>query len=272
MKIWLIENGEKQGPYETYALRERIEVGEISADTLAWYQGAEGWDRIDTIPQLSLLFEAKKEVTPPPLPEVTQTPKQALKEAIAREVAKAPPLHMTRRLFARLFDYMLYISLIFVCFQERAMQAMMGDSMPQFLGVGVAYVILDGLMTHLWRSSPGKFLLGLKITDQMGHAIPLKGSLIRSLRAWVLGLGMWVMMPFSLAISAFMAKRFGYFLWDMPHRYRVLARPFSALHVIAYIVCVIIVNVVFSTLISEDVMVEMYKAVGLEEWMREMKQ
>ncbi|MFC5050978.1 RDD family protein [Rubritalea spongiae] len=270
MNVWLIENGEKGGPFESYAVRERIESGEISADTLAWYQGAEGWVRIDTIPQFSILFAEKEDATPPPMPEeVQKSPREELKEAIAREVAKAPPLHMTRRFFARIFDYLLYISLIFVCFQERAFDALMGESMMQFLGVGIAYVILDGLMTHLWKSSPGKFLLGLKVTDHLGLAIPLKGSVIRSLRAWILGLGMWVMMPFAIAISWFMAKRFGYFLWDMPHRYRVLARPFSALHVVAYIVSVLIVNVVFSSLISQEVMEEMYKTLGVEDWMKQ---
>jgi hypothetical protein len=195
-----------------------------------------------------------------------------LKEAIAREVAKAPPLYMTRRFFARIFDYMLYLSLVFIFFQEKAIEALMGDSMMQFLGVGIAYVILDGLMTHTWKSSPGKFLLGLRVTDSLGHSIPLKGSVIRSLRAWILGLGMWVMLPFALVISWFMAKRFGYFLWDMPHRYRVVARPFSPMHVVAYLVSLLVMNVAFSLLISPEVVAEMYKQLGVEDWLQQMNQ
>lgn len=264
MKIWLLENGEKKGPFESYALRERIEVGEITAETLAWYQGAEDWCRIDEIPQFALLFTEKKEVKPPPIPVQEKSPREELKEAIAREVAKAPPLYMTRRLFARLFDTMLYMAMVVICFREKAFQALMADSMPQFLGVGIAYVILDGLMTHVWKASPGKLLLGLRVTGSLGHAIPLKGSIIRSLRAWILGLGMWLMIPFALIISWFMAKRFGYFLWDMPHRYRVVARPFSAMHVVVYILSVVTVEVALRFLLPQEVVAEMFRVLGAE--------
>ena len=43
MEIWIVEDGGKKGPYETYLLRERIEAGELSGDELAWHKDQDGW-------------------------------------------------------------------------------------------------------------------------------------------------------------------------------------------------------------------------------------
>ena len=43
MEIWLIEDGEKRGPYEDYEIRERIRRDELSEDVQMWYEGAERW-------------------------------------------------------------------------------------------------------------------------------------------------------------------------------------------------------------------------------------
>ena len=43
MEIWIVEDGGKKGPFETYLLRERIEGGELSGDELAWHKDQDGW-------------------------------------------------------------------------------------------------------------------------------------------------------------------------------------------------------------------------------------
>ena len=42
MEIWIVEDGGKKGPFETYLLRERIEAGELSGDELAWHKDQDG--------------------------------------------------------------------------------------------------------------------------------------------------------------------------------------------------------------------------------------
>jgi len=257
MKVWLLENGQKTGPHESFEIRERIDAGELQPETMAWYQGAKGWGPLSEVPQFETLFLKAEELeadisSPPPIPAETAKQVNQIREAIADERSKALPLYATRRLFARFFDCSLYGGILLIVFQERLNDIQQNDSMFPLIGVGLAYVIIDGLMTHLWRLSPGKFLLGLRTTDALGHAIPLKFALLRSLRVWILGLGMWVVWPIALFISWVVSRKFGYFLWDMPKRYRTVARPFSGLHVIAYVVALFIMNLTFMELMPKE--------------------
>ena len=269
MKIWLLKDGEKCGPYESFTVRDRISNGELKADELAWFQGAAGWMPLKEVPLFVSLFDVVKEDhgTPPPLPVLPEN----LKEAIAAEAKKAPPLHLVRRLFARMHDSILYISLVMMIFKERALDALQGDSLMQFLPIGLAYVLLDGLMTHVWKCSPGKFLLGLRVTDQLGHAISLQASLIRSLRVWIVGFGMWVMWPLALPISAFMARKFGYCLWDIPYCYRVLAKPFSGLHVIGYFVSIFTLSALLNLSLPQELVDKMNQQSGAQELLDKLK-
>lgn len=61
MKIWLLENGEKSEPQESFEVRERIGAGELKGDVMAWYKGADDWMRLDEVPQFQTLFEAEEE-------------------------------------------------------------------------------------------------------------------------------------------------------------------------------------------------------------------
>ncbi|MFC4991529.1 RDD family protein [Rubritalea tangerina] len=271
MKVWLLVDGEKSGPHESFEVRERITAGELHAETLAWHQGAEGWLPLAEIPQFSTLFEVEEaeDEGPPPLPE--EKPSEVLKKVLAEELSKAPPLHMTRRLFARFHDCLLYLSAVVVIFQDQYVEIFQGESMLPLLAIGICYVLLDGIMVHVWKASPGKFLLGMRTADAQGHAIPLKFSILRSLRVWILGLGMWVMMPLALIISSFMAKRFGYFLWDMPKRYRTVVRPFSGMHVIAYVASIFLMNAAVSLLLPAEVLEQMVNQHPLGEWLKGAK-
>ncbi len=53
-----------RGPLTLEQIKTNIRQGTISGDTLAWREGMNGWERADTLDNLSALFRA----TPPPLP------------------------------------------------------------------------------------------------------------------------------------------------------------------------------------------------------------
>lgn len=274
MKVWLLENEQKAGPYESFEIREWIDAGSLKADTMAWYQGAPTWEPLSEIPQFETLFPNAEDAeldTTLPIPLSVESQVDQIKEALDHELSKAPSLNATRRLFAKLHDCILCMTLVFVVFQERALDTLQSESMFPLLGVGLAYVIIDGIMTHLWKCSPGKFLLGMRITDAEGHAIPLPFALLRSLRAWVLGLGMWVMWPLALLISWFVSRRFGYFLWDMPKRYRTVAKPFSALHVAAFTVSIFAMYALLNYALPKEMINEMNQWSGAQELLDKMK-
>ena len=46
MEVWIVEEGEKRGPYQTYEIRERIERGELAGDELAWHRDQEQWTEL----------------------------------------------------------------------------------------------------------------------------------------------------------------------------------------------------------------------------------
>ena len=43
MEIWIVEEGKKRGPFETYQIRDRIEAGELAGDELSWHKDQSGW-------------------------------------------------------------------------------------------------------------------------------------------------------------------------------------------------------------------------------------
>ena len=277
MKVWLLINEEKSGPFETFDIRDRIDSGELTQETLCWYQGAASWVPLGDVAQFETMFDLAEEVseliTPPPIPESVKNQTEKIKKAIAEELSKAPPLYAVRRFFARIHDYLLYMVLIFVVFQDKVIEMAQGDSVLPLLAVGFAYVLLDAIMIHVWKASPGKFLLGLRTTDALGHAIPLKFSVLRSLRVWILGLGMGIVeiWPFSLAISWFLSRRFGYFLWDTPNRYRVVARPFSGIHVLVYVASIFAMSFLLNVSLPEDMIEEMKKDNWAQDFLDNLK-
>ncbi len=265
MKVWLLVNEEKSGPFETFDVRDRIDAGELTEETLCWYQGAPSWLPLGEVAQFETMFDQVEDlsdlVVPPPIPDSVKIQTQKIKEALAEELSKAPPLCAVRRFFARMHDFLLYMVLIFAVFQEKVIEMGRSDSVLPLLAIGFSYVLLDAIMVHLWKGSPGKFLLGLRTTDALGHAIPLKFSVLRSLRVWILGMGMGIVTiwPFSLGISWFMSRRFGYFLWDTPKRYRVVARPFSGMHVAAYVASIFAMSFLLNVSLPNEMLDEMKK-------------
>jgi len=57
-------NGNRQGPYDMNTLRNMIQNGTVTRDTLAWKQGMDNWAAAGTLTDLSPLFST----VPPPLP------------------------------------------------------------------------------------------------------------------------------------------------------------------------------------------------------------
>ena len=277
MKVWLIINEEKSGPFETFAVRDRIDSGELTHETLCWHQGAASWAPLGDVAQFETMFDEAEEVsdlvTPPPIPQSVKEQAEKIKQALSDELSKAPPLYAVRRFFARMHDFLLYMVVIFAVFQEKMIELAQGESVLPLLAVGFAYVLLDAIMVHIWKASPGKFLLGLRTTDALGHAIPLKFSVLRSLRVWILGLGMGIVeiWPLSLGISWFLSRRFGYFLWDTPKRYRVVARPFSGIYVLAYVASIFAMSFLLNVSLPEKMLDEMKQDNWAQEFLDNLK-
>ena len=175
MEIWIVEKGEKQGPFEAYEVRGRIEEARLTGDELAWHKDQEGWVALREMDIFRSAFEESREVPdiPPPAPP-------------------GPPLPF-RRLFARWFDVLLYMLLFYSMVRfvgYNLLEAMRSPLAPFYF---LPFVLLEAIVLHLTKTTPGKFLLGLRVVTPEEEALCLRVALVRSLRVYILGLGLMVL-------------------------------------------------------------------------------
>lgn len=263
MKIWLLEEGERTGPHESFEIRERIAAGDLGASTQAWYEGAPDWVRLDEVPVLQSEFVSKDSYQETDSMTATSALEVAEQEQIALEYIHPPKLHMARRFFARFFDMWLYLALLMLILKDPTLLKWGERGVFWHLMMGLGYVLIDGGMTNAWKCSPGKWLLGLRVVNFQGKAIGLAASVLRSLRVWVLGWGMWLITPVALAVSWFMAKRLNYFVWDFPKRYRVVCEPLTTGKILSVIIAYMGLYALIRLAIPPEVVQEMQ-----EEWLK----
>lgn len=209
MKFWFIEDGEKQGPVEDYDLRAMIREGRISEDTRVWHEHAEGWEKASRVSLLQGEFDlaVKKVPEPPELPP--------------------PPILKWRRLGARWFDFLLYQLALIIIFRLGNMPILPDpDSPPQgglvFLFL-IPAVIMEGALLSSVGFTPGKWLMALKVTNRDGGTLSTGEAMMRSLRVWVLGLGMGIplLIIFGHLVNLWLVKKRGAPLWDLGTGFRV---------------------------------------------------
>ncbi len=240
MKIWILKNSEHSEPHEIFTIRELISEGEINADTPAWYEGIPEWVTLKDVPSLSGLFLSEQD----DYNDSTDT----------AGIPIPTPLHPVQRFFARFFDIFLY-RLVVVWIQ------LLNDINPltpfetplEGVKYALPYIVLDAILMHIWGTTPGKILLGVKVSTVSGHRLSIGASLLRSLRIWVLGFGMFFLWFISLPISYFMAKRLGKFVWDVPKNYQITVKPLVTPKVIVYVFSLFILSSIVSSSLPDEI-------------------
>ncbi len=246
MKIWILKNGERSGPHETFSIRERISEGELDADTPAWYEGIPEWVTLEDVPSLHGLFTHQHE-------EVSE--QEIIEETAEATIIHAPqPLHPVQRFFARFFDIFVYRLIIAWIQLLSGINPLLPPDTPM-AGVMLVlpYVIIDAIMMHIWGTTPGKTLLGIRVTTAEGNKLSIGASLLRSLRVWILGFGMFFIWFISLPISFLIAKKFGKFVWDVPKNYQISAKPLVTSRVVIYVFILLILSSIVSSFFPEEI-------------------
>ena len=218
MEVWIIRDGEKAGPFQDFEIRRKISTEEITAETPAWHEGLETWMPISNLVIFKNEFEKKPEalpieaegpalgVLPPPLPE--------------------KPVY-TRRFFARWFDLQVYASLWWLTLWLLGVNLgnVWGNSMATLL-LFVPWFALEAFLIHRLGTTPGKWLLGIRIRNIDDTYLTISASIRRAIRVLLAGVGLGWWLPFTTfcqGISLFVAKRFGNALWDFAGGHRVLS-------------------------------------------------
>ena len=280
MKIWLLEDGERTGPHEIFTVRDKISNREVNAETLAWYEGVDGWVKLSEVPAYASNFPKSQtnasgeEVSESGISEqdVSEFVKQLedkLNEGLSPNRAKPnsatfqnEPLHPVRRFFARFLDIALYSIAVFFIKLQMGINPLEVDSLSRELMFQLPYLVVDGLALSYFGTTLGKWLLDIKLHGPKGQKIKLGSGIIRSARVWVLGFAMQTFfILISLPFSWFVASKYGKFIWDIPQNYITECKPIKPMKVVLYIAVIIGAGVIMQNFVPSEYMptMENYK-------------
>jgi uncharacterized RDD family membrane protein YckC len=264
MRAWVIIDGEKAGPFDIAQVARKIEAGEYTAEMHGWIEGMRQWQPLSSMPQFTECFTrvpaaADEPIMPPPLPvrhplspATWQLPASTLQERTAM---------LVRRLFARWFDLILWSSL-FVCVMHFAganLKDMLTNYWSTYLMM-LVWILLEAAMIHVWGCTPGKYLLGLRVSRMTGTPLPVGLSLLRAVRVYLMGMGMSnpLLMPLCHWFSWWFVRKHGAALWDGASGIRVSLMPITPLRWVWYVLLLIsIINL--NRLILEPVSREVFR-------------
>ncbi len=233
MDIWIIRDGEKTGPHHDFEIRRRIESGELPASTPAWHEGLDAWK---PLVQIDLFRREFDKPIPPPVPQDPQeTP------------ATPPPLpdqpHLVRRFWARWFDLYLYAGIWWIAMWAAGRDiGMILHNQWIIVLHYIPWFAFEAFLIHRFGTTPGKWLLGITVTNQNGSLLSLAEAIRRSARVLFLGIGFgwgWLAL-ICQAMSFITTKRIGRPLWDQVGGHRLHTRPIDPFRLVAYIFGLII--------------------------------
>ena len=238
MDIWIIRNGEKVGPIHDYEARHKIESGELTRDTPTWHEGLDAWRPLGEI----AIF--KDEFNWVHHDDLDSGPTHEEEEAALLAAATPPPLPigpvLWRRFWARWLDIHVYVAVWWLSMwvSGRQIEAVLNNIWIMVVQL-VPWFIVESILIHRFGTTPGKWLLGLRVANTNGTPLSLAAATLRSFRVLVggVGFGFSLLALFCQTLSYFTAKRLGNALWDHAGGHRVQSRPLVAWRIIVA-VCV----------------------------------
>ncbi|MEX2578524.1 MAG: RDD family protein [Verrucomicrobiales bacterium] len=291
MEFYLSIDGERRGPFSMFKVGELLDRGEVDADTLAWHRDLDSWRPIREVSALDTVRErqAERADAPPALPDPgsppdsKQTPETEPEPAAAEEDArpgprKVPVSSIARdvrpfvRFWARMFDYTLVSVLVLITSDVALPEPVPGESFTdlfsrylqamkepeavvlartQFLAM-IGWHVLEAILIHLFATTPGKALFGLKVQMPDESRVQPLRSLGRSFYVYILGAGFY-QVPFSIigmTFSFFRLLGSGQCLWDQHLDTRVEHTPLGlgriVLAILAFLALIMLQSLRFS--------------------------
>lgn len=212
------------GPVSQDELREMFARGELPPETLVWCKGMETWRPAGDAPEFRPVW------LPVEAPEIPNAAGYAVPEPprayAGAEVAPAGP-GPWRRFAARTVDVMLFSTVAAIVLQSLGIEPV---GQFQQLVVGFSLLALavpaEAAVIAGFGRTPGKALLGITLSDADGP-LSFAAALKRSLRVWVMGLGMGLPLVSLLAPlgSYLRLTARGVTAWDEALGVRVEAEP-----------------------------------------------
>jgi uncharacterized RDD family membrane protein YckC len=230
MDIWIIQDGEKVGPIHDFEVRKRIGNGEFPANTPAWHEGLPAWKPLGEISLFEREFGPALGASEPPA------------QGADVDESAPPPLpgscFALRRFWARWLDLYLFAGVwwIVMWFAGRDIGAVLNDPWTMMF-LYVPWFVLETILLHRYGTTPGKWMLGLRVVNQNGSLLSLGAAARRSARVLFLGIGLgWSLISVVCQIMALgVTKRLGRPLWDHVGGHRVTAAPLHPMRLVGYV-------------------------------------
>jgi len=255
MEVFIVRNGEREGPLKLYQLQEMLDEGEVDGSTIGWMRGYSSWVPLRELPPVLGMIQAMErerldaklaQQEKPAVPPETEVPYHRL------------PSHAVARYGARMIDVLLVqiaLALLIALpeapegfpdpgnleqareyFRRAASGEMTAEEMQyvQFLaalqfGALLGAWVLEGILLARFGATPGKALFRLRVEDHE-HAKPgFLRALGRSVLVFWLGMG--ARIPIVEWIANFLAflrlQNRGTTLWDQQMKTVVRQEPIS---------------------------------------------
>ncbi len=205
MEIFIVQHGDKLGPFTRYRIREMLAKEEISGGTMGWVQGEETWKPLREIePVLALIQEVER---------------QKLDEKLAEDdVPTLPPepsvppgslaTHAICRFGARMFDIILFQTIVLfflapdpveISDWENLGRILSGDQTEEEAAyfrelqkIGLASIfawhLIEWIFIAAFGATIGKLLFNLRVLGPTGEKVAAATCLYRSVLVWMLGM------------------------------------------------------------------------------------
>lgn len=239
MEIYWIENKERRGPASVPDVLSMIEAGELTWESRGWHRGCTGWQPLGELPALSYYAHraplhravdvgggGSDDESPtaaaagfdphPETPEAGggQQPTPALEPGRAAPAQIVAMPSASLRFLARMVDLFLYMLLAFALLRLFGAGFHAVYYTPLFW---VPMVLLEGWIIARFGTTPGKKLLGFRVTTFDNRPLSVKQGVLRSGLVFLLGLGLmyFPILPLAMmGMSWYQVRSRGLASWD----------------------------------------------------------
>lgn len=240
MDVWIIQDGEKTGPLPDFEVRRRIADGSLGKDTPAWHDGMAEWKVLGEMPLFEREFERPFEDTagPSPIRDDDSLPADRA-HASASSPGNPGEAHLARRFWARWFDLYAFSGVWWLLMALTGQDVAAALTNPWVILLQyVPWFALETFLLQRFGTTPGKWLLDLRVRNEDGSLLSSQQAAHRSMRVLFVGLGMGLG-PVSLIcqlLSYFTTKRFGRPVWDHAAGHRLESKPLHPVRISIYVI------------------------------------
>ncbi|MES2981552.1 MAG: RDD family protein [Verrucomicrobiota bacterium] len=234
MQIWLIQHGKKTGPFQDYEIRNRITDGQIEPDQFAWHEGLPGWVKLREIE----LFREDLERTENESvtgAEIVSPPNKVEPPVVVSFSGKR---YLGRRFWARWLDLVVYSAVWWLLMYVAGRNiGLMIENEWLMISMLIPWFALESWLLHRFGTTPGKWLLGIRVVNDDDTPLTFKSSIWRSIRVMIAGVGFgWGLLSLLCqAMSWFTTRKIGKPVWDYMGKHKITVAPLKAFKIIALI-------------------------------------